>query len=110
MTSEDLLGLVRTWKEKLSQRIQYLNCKLDMVSVTQVVFTVRDGMGVVGRVAELLGPSSQETCRAQQSLRKEGLPGPCWTSGLWGCLRQAAGCEVRSKFTSQMALFSALVS
>uniref|UniRef100_A0A8D1M9A2 Coiled-coil domain containing 180 n=1 Tax=Sus scrofa TaxID=9823 RepID=A0A8D1M9A2_PIG len=39
VTSEDLLGLVRTWKEKLSQRIQYLNCKLDMVSVTQVVFT-----------------------------------------------------------------------
>ncbi|XP_007472334.1 PREDICTED: LOW QUALITY PROTEIN: coiled-coil domain containing 180, partial [Lipotes vexillifer] len=39
VTTEDLLGLVRTWKEKLSQRIQYLNCKLDMVSVTQVVFT-----------------------------------------------------------------------
>ncbi|XP_059957228.1 LOW QUALITY PROTEIN: coiled-coil domain-containing protein 180 [Mesoplodon densirostris] len=39
VTTEDLLGLVRTWKEKLSQRIQYLNCKLDMVSVTQAVFT-----------------------------------------------------------------------
>ncbi|XP_054943062.1 coiled-coil domain-containing protein 180 isoform X2 [Physeter macrocephalus] len=39
VTTEDLLGLVRTWKEKLSQRIQYLNCKLDMVSATQVVFT-----------------------------------------------------------------------
>ncbi|XP_048078953.1 coiled-coil domain-containing protein 180 isoform X1 [Ursus arctos] len=39
VTSEDLLGFVQTWKEKLSQRIQYLNCKLDTVSVTQVVFT-----------------------------------------------------------------------
>ncbi|XP_065734855.1 LOW QUALITY PROTEIN: coiled-coil domain-containing protein 180 [Phocoena phocoena] len=39
VTTEDLLGLVRTWKEKLSQRIQYLNCKLNMVSVTQVVLT-----------------------------------------------------------------------
>uniref|UniRef100_A0A8C3X0U9 Coiled-coil domain containing 180 n=1 Tax=Catagonus wagneri TaxID=51154 RepID=A0A8C3X0U9_9CETA len=39
VTSEDLLGLVRTWKEKLSQRIRYLNCNLDVVSVTQVVFT-----------------------------------------------------------------------
>ncbi|XP_014441491.1 coiled-coil domain-containing protein 180 isoform X2 [Tupaia chinensis] len=38
-TTEDLLGLIRTWKEKLSQRIQYLNCSLDMVSVSQVVFT-----------------------------------------------------------------------
>ncbi|XP_032333918.1 coiled-coil domain-containing protein 180 [Camelus ferus] len=39
VTTEDLLGLVGTWKEKLSQRIQYLNCKLDLVSVTQMVFT-----------------------------------------------------------------------
>ncbi|XP_033287048.1 coiled-coil domain-containing protein 180 isoform X6 [Orcinus orca] len=39
VTTEDLLGLVRTWKEKLSPRIQYLNCKLNMVSVTQVVLT-----------------------------------------------------------------------
>nr|XP_019584733.1 PREDICTED: coiled-coil domain-containing protein 180 isoform X2 [Rhinolophus sinicus] len=29
VTAEDLLGFVRTWKEKLSQRIQYLNCRLD---------------------------------------------------------------------------------
>ncbi|XP_060156711.1 coiled-coil domain-containing protein 180 isoform X2 [Globicephala melas] len=40
VTTEDLLGLVRTWKEKLSSRIQYLNCKLNMVSVTQVVLTI----------------------------------------------------------------------
>ncbi|XP_069328241.1 coiled-coil domain-containing protein 180-like [Eulemur rufifrons] len=39
VSTEDLLGFVRTWKERLSQRIQYLNCKLDTVSVTQVVFT-----------------------------------------------------------------------
>uniref|UniRef100_A0A2K6GB33 Coiled-coil domain containing 180 n=1 Tax=Propithecus coquereli TaxID=379532 RepID=A0A2K6GB33_PROCO len=38
VTTEELLGFVRTWKERLSQRIQYLNCSLDMVSVTQVVF------------------------------------------------------------------------
>ncbi|XP_066223707.1 coiled-coil domain-containing protein 180 [Saccopteryx leptura] len=36
VTTEDLLGLVQTWKEKLSQRIQYLNCGLDGVSM---VFT-----------------------------------------------------------------------
>ncbi|XP_027472751.1 coiled-coil domain-containing protein 180 isoform X1 [Zalophus californianus] len=39
VTSEDLLGFVQTWKEKLGQRIHYLNCRLDTVSVTQVVFT-----------------------------------------------------------------------
>ncbi|XP_039090675.1 coiled-coil domain-containing protein 180 isoform X1 [Hyaena hyaena] len=39
VTADDLLGLVRTWKEKLGQRIQYLNCRLDTVSMTQVVFT-----------------------------------------------------------------------
>ncbi|KAK2504874.1 hypothetical protein MC885_011298 [Smutsia gigantea] len=39
VTTEDLLGLVQTWKEKLRQRIQYLNCRLDMVSVSQVVFS-----------------------------------------------------------------------
>ncbi|XP_060055111.1 coiled-coil domain-containing protein 180 isoform X3 [Erinaceus europaeus] len=36
VTSEDLLGFVRTWKEKLNQRIQYLNCMV--TTVTQVVF------------------------------------------------------------------------
>ncbi|KAB1280424.1 Coiled-coil domain-containing protein 180 [Camelus dromedarius] len=46
VTTEDLLGLVGTWKEKLSQRIQYLNCKLDLVSVTQMVFTGRHGVGL----------------------------------------------------------------
>ncbi|XP_044776536.1 LOW QUALITY PROTEIN: coiled-coil domain-containing protein 180 [Neomonachus schauinslandi] len=39
VTSEDLLGFVQTWKEKLGQRIQYLNCRLDTVSMTRVVFT-----------------------------------------------------------------------
>ncbi|XP_029775512.1 coiled-coil domain-containing protein 180 [Suricata suricatta] len=38
VTTDDLLGLVRTWKEKLGQRIQYLSCRLDTVSMTQVVF------------------------------------------------------------------------
>ncbi|XP_021100263.1 coiled-coil domain-containing protein 180 isoform X2 [Heterocephalus glaber] len=37
VTTEDLLGCVRTWKEKLNQRIKYLNCSLDMASVTQEV-------------------------------------------------------------------------
>ncbi|KAF3821242.1 hypothetical protein GH733_011395 [Mirounga leonina] len=40
VTSEDLLGFVQTWKEKLGQRIQYLNCRLDTVSMTRAVFTV----------------------------------------------------------------------
>ncbi|XP_040337687.1 LOW QUALITY PROTEIN: coiled-coil domain-containing protein 180 [Herpailurus yagouaroundi] len=39
VATDDLLGLVRTWKEKLGQRIQYLNCRLDIVYTTQVVFT-----------------------------------------------------------------------
>uniref|UniRef100_F6UYN7 Coiled-coil domain containing 180 n=1 Tax=Macaca mulatta TaxID=9544 RepID=F6UYN7_MACMU len=38
-TTEELLGFVQTWKEKLSQRIQYLNCSLDKVSMTELVFT-----------------------------------------------------------------------
>ena len=45
MSTEDLLGLIRTWKEKLSQRIEYLNCKLDMISMTHLAFPVRNGMG-----------------------------------------------------------------
>lgn len=53
MSTEDLLGFVQTWKEKLSQRIQYLNCGLDKGSVTQVVFTVRNGVGWRRRVGEL---------------------------------------------------------
>ncbi|XP_030776144.1 LOW QUALITY PROTEIN: coiled-coil domain-containing protein 180 [Rhinopithecus roxellana] len=39
VTTEELLGFVQTWKEKLSQRIQYLNCSLDRVSMTELVFT-----------------------------------------------------------------------
>ncbi|XP_039712072.1 coiled-coil domain-containing protein 180 [Pteropus medius] len=39
VTTEDLLGFVRTWKEKLNHRIQYLNCRLETESVTKVVFT-----------------------------------------------------------------------
>uniref|UniRef100_A0AC11D8Z6 Coiled-coil domain containing 180 n=1 Tax=Ovis aries TaxID=9940 RepID=A0AC11D8Z6_SHEEP len=38
VSTEDLLGLIRTWKEKLSQRIEYLNCKLDTISMTHLVF------------------------------------------------------------------------
>nr|XP_048276472.1 coiled-coil domain-containing protein 180 isoform X1 [Myodes glareolus] len=37
--TDDLLAFVRSWKEKLSQRIKYLNCSLDVVSITQEVFT-----------------------------------------------------------------------
>ncbi|XP_040594831.1 coiled-coil domain-containing protein 180 isoform X2 [Mesocricetus auratus] len=37
--TDDLLAFVRSWKEKLSQRIKYLNCSLDAVSITQEVFT-----------------------------------------------------------------------
>lgn len=40
-TTDDLLASVRTWKEKLSQRIKYLNCSLEVVSITREVFTVR---------------------------------------------------------------------
>nr|XP_054514296.1 coiled-coil domain-containing protein 180 isoform X6 [Pan troglodytes] len=39
VTTEELLSFVQTWKEKLSQRIQYLNCSLDGVSMTELVFT-----------------------------------------------------------------------
>ncbi|EAW58840.1 KIAA1529, isoform CRA_a [Homo sapiens] len=39
VTTEELLSFVQTWKEKLSQRIQYLNCSLDRVSMTELVFT-----------------------------------------------------------------------
>ncbi|CAH6790355.1 Ccdc180 [Phodopus roborovskii] len=39
VTTDDLLAFVRSWKEKLSQRIKYLNCSLDVVSITQEVFT-----------------------------------------------------------------------
>ncbi|XP_049623618.1 coiled-coil domain-containing protein 180 [Suncus etruscus] len=35
VTTEDLLDFVRTWKEKLNQRIKYLNC---LLVTTQVVF------------------------------------------------------------------------
>lgn len=41
VNTDDLLAFVRSWKEKLSQRIKYLNCSLDVVSITQEVFTVR---------------------------------------------------------------------
>ncbi|XP_054440931.1 LOW QUALITY PROTEIN: coiled-coil domain-containing protein 180 [Pteronotus mesoamericanus] len=39
VTTEDVRGSVQTWKEKLNQRIQYLNCGQDRVSTTQVDFT-----------------------------------------------------------------------
>ncbi|XP_041523268.1 coiled-coil domain-containing protein 180 [Microtus oregoni] len=39
VNTDDLLAFVRSWKEKLSQRIKYLNCSLDVVSITQEVFT-----------------------------------------------------------------------
>ncbi|XP_054582862.1 coiled-coil domain-containing protein 180 [Eptesicus fuscus] len=38
VVTEDLHGFIQTWKEKLSQRIQYLNCKRKQASITQVVF------------------------------------------------------------------------
>lgn len=47
--------------------------------------------------------------RVQQIPGREDLPGPCWTSGLQGCLRKAIDCGVRSGFTSQMGHFPALV-
>ncbi|KAM5298475.1 coiled-coil domain-containing protein 180 [Ctenodactylus gundi] len=39
VSTEDLLGCVRSWKEKLNQRIKYLNCSLDTASVTEELFT-----------------------------------------------------------------------
>ncbi|KAM5329415.1 coiled-coil domain-containing protein 180 isoform 2-T3 [Glossophaga mutica] len=38
VTTEDVRGSVQAWKEKLNQRIHYLNCGLDKVSATQVDF------------------------------------------------------------------------
>ncbi|ELK34211.1 hypothetical protein MDA_GLEAN10021557 [Myotis davidii] len=38
VATEDFHGFIQTWKEKLSQRIQYLNCKRKHASITQVVF------------------------------------------------------------------------
>ncbi|EPQ10417.1 hypothetical protein D623_10019339 [Myotis brandtii] len=38
VVTEDFHGFIQTWKEKLSQRIQYLNCKRKHASITQVVF------------------------------------------------------------------------
>lgn len=55
VTTDDLLAFVRSWKEKLSQRIKYLNCSLDMVSITQEVFTVRNTEG--------WGKGRQAVCR-----------------------------------------------
>ena len=110
MSTEDLLGLIRTWKEKLSQRIEYLNCKLDMTSMTHLVFSVRNGMGRPwGRPSELWGLGSQVSYRVQQIPGREDPSGPCWTSGLQGCVRKATDCGVRSGFTSQMGHFPALV-
>ncbi|XP_070287224.1 coiled-coil domain-containing protein 180 isoform X3 [Myotis yumanensis] len=38
VVTEDFHGFIQTWKEKLGQRIQYLNCKRKHASITQVVF------------------------------------------------------------------------
>ncbi|XP_023421292.1 coiled-coil domain-containing protein 180 [Cavia porcellus] len=38
VTTEDLLGCVRTWKQELNQRIKYLNCSLDTEPVTHEIF------------------------------------------------------------------------
>nr|XP_051712238.1 coiled-coil domain-containing protein 180 isoform X2 [Oryctolagus cuniculus] len=42
VTTEDLLGFIQTWKEKVGQRIRYLKCSPDTVSVTHVAFTDTD--------------------------------------------------------------------
>ncbi|XP_060235849.1 LOW QUALITY PROTEIN: coiled-coil domain-containing protein 180 [Meriones unguiculatus] len=39
VTTDDLLVFVRSWKEKLTQRIKYLNCSLDTTAITEEVFT-----------------------------------------------------------------------
>uniref|UniRef100_A0A8C5L5C7 Coiled-coil domain containing 180 n=1 Tax=Jaculus jaculus TaxID=51337 RepID=A0A8C5L5C7_JACJA len=43
VTIDDLLAFVRTWKEKVNQRIRYLNCTLDVVPLNKVVITVSIG-------------------------------------------------------------------
>lgn len=64
VTTDDLLAFVRTWKEKLSLRIKYLNCSLDMVSITQEVFTVRNTEGWGGKGGQAVCRlGSQETTR-----------------------------------------------
>ncbi|XP_051017528.1 coiled-coil domain-containing protein 180 [Acomys russatus] len=62
VTTDDLLAFVRTWREKLSQRIKYLNCSLDMVSVTQDVFmdTILTDMEV-----------ESETCTSSEAFEEE---------------------------------------
>lgn len=65
VTTEDLLGLVQTGKEKLRQRIQYLSCRLDMVSGPQAVFTVRRRRW--GRVGGLLDLGFQFTYRLSKA-------------------------------------------
>lgn len=59
VTTDDLLGFVRTWKEKLSQRIKYLNCSLDVVSATQDVYAV--GVAWGGRRPAGLSRASQSS-------------------------------------------------
>ncbi|XP_075415622.1 coiled-coil domain-containing protein 180 [Tenrec ecaudatus] len=39
VTTEDMLSFVQTWITKVNQRMQYLNCSLEVVTVSQVVFS-----------------------------------------------------------------------
>lgn len=84
VTTEDLLGFIQTWKEKVGQRIRYLKCSPDTVSVTHVAFTVRSRMGLWGRVDELSsghpGPTHTHTrgTRGPQAFDGLGPTGMPW--------------------------------
>ncbi|XP_045152463.1 coiled-coil domain-containing protein 180 [Echinops telfairi] len=39
VTTENILSFVQTWITKVNQRMQYLNCSLEVVTVSQVAFT-----------------------------------------------------------------------
>lgn len=96
VTTDDLLVFVRSWKEKLSQRIKYLNCSLDVVCITQEVFTVRNTeRSGKGQASYSLG--SQETPRDLEQHERRGDAQD--SSGLLGCSGRMAHCGVRAQLT-----------
>lgn len=73
--TDDLLAFVRSWKEKLSQRIKYLNCSLDVVSITQEVFTVRS-TDRSGKGREVVVPGdTMRSSTVEEETEEERCPG-----------------------------------
>uniref|UniRef100_F6PSJ0 DUF4455 domain-containing protein n=1 Tax=Equus caballus TaxID=9796 RepID=F6PSJ0_HORSE len=88
VTTEDLLGFVQTWKEKLSQRIRYLNCRLDTVSVTQVVFTVRRGWGGGEGWGSCFVWAPRTPTGLSRAWGKRGSQAPAGHQAYWDALEQ----------------------